>query len=1336
MLRIARLTFRGLTVVFCAFLLVVFCGHQAFAEGSKELVSQGGYRPYIEQYGSSLAEESRITEIGVYVKAGETLYFGSSVKSANLGLDNEKMGTDLSDKELRDLNENHIIVCDPDWDKQTNPNAYPYINGELDPSISLFRVDRTIENKLRGYIPNYEAEHAGPIVQKGDKELNAAGYSAHKFSAEKEGVYHFRFCSVNESTQEPQAAIAGKDENFQRNQGSSTVAAWDVSVLSAEGKLQSGRVFVDELFLAMGSNRPGENVLNSKVYVLTKDAYEYEINFNGLDPEKLKFFSNLRGMLLETEAGYQSLNHSLKSQNRSLSDLVDNKIYNNIKPAEDSDAAHRIFFNPPDSFSLEKFCGSETLSQGTLRNNIENIMFTPALNPESVQDATIVGFGGTLSFVNDGNLEGSSFQITLDFSDFENPDNKVVLSNALVEGVNSVYWNGCDRYGKVVPPGLYEKEALVEIKGGEAHFPLIDVENNKNGIKVLLKNEIAGNDDASVLHYNNLSNIQNYQGAWNEANWTILDGQDMSAGTSSLAGALPYSKGAGAYTSIDLWAYHSLANKVPLRIEVYEASMPFTVSQLWDNSSDTSKTPPLEGSHIDLQLQWRTKDSAEAWRNYDGICQRYHEPIASITQSNYDPTNPVFVGLEQYKGRDIATGKPLLYQYRVVPIDLPENYLLVSSSFSSPNLNGVGYAIDLQYAFLPDSGIISVTKKWENDEGSTRVRPQKLALKLFQRSIDSKDSWEEATLLDDEKQIVLSADNGWSADVPVLMQKKGKKQEFFITMSAYSMNGTTWTSLDSDEKSFFEGKVEKEGRYNAPGYSTPAYAIGDGTLRQYWSHTFALDAQTKQAKLTIRDTYESALHVNSTWETGVSTKEPEKLIVQLLQDGVEVEGATAELSKANPSHSFEGLSIGHKYTTRVLSSDKDYLVKKVNRAGESGYSTIGSKSYRGWYEAYSASYRFTSLTVDKTWSDAVNEKKTTEIKATVIFNDGTKALEQNAKLSQKGKWRHTFSGLPIGGKIELVESALPKNVLSIYGDMTGNDTSGYHQEILNEEQQATITLQKTWRGDEAASDVRPDAVRLQIYFREKGSKKDWKKYDNQDRGLYELSPVNRWVQDVEVERSRKGKALEYYVVESAYKEAGAAAFSTLVDESYAQGYAMPHYSCDGGSLHENESTVVDFENRIVSKVESVSTYTTLFTVVAAWQQESAVPDKITIQLQKDGKDVVDATAILDPKNSTHTFYGLATGHHYSIVEVSKHESFEESYTEVDGEDGYSIISGKIERGYYQGITNIEVAGLKGDIGQDAQNTETGIAISLSVFGVMALGVATYFLIVSIRKKRL
>ena len=101
----------ALCIALAAAALILIAAPPAHAEGSKELVAHGGYRPYTERYNASTAGESRLTEIYVYAKEGETVSFGTSVKDAVARFTNEKMGTNLSPDELAALNNTDIVVC-------------------------------------------------------------------------------------------------------------------------------------------------------------------------------------------------------------------------------------------------------------------------------------------------------------------------------------------------------------------------------------------------------------------------------------------------------------------------------------------------------------------------------------------------------------------------------------------------------------------------------------------------------------------------------------------------------------------------------------------------------------------------------------------------------------------------------------------------------------------------------------------------------------------------------------------------------------------------------------------------------------------------------------------------------------------------------------------------------------------------------------------------------------------------------------------------------------------------------------------------------------------------
>lgn len=552
-------------------------------------------------------------------------------------------------------------------------------------------------------------------------------------------------------------------ENFDRNQGSSTVAAWDVSVFNTGSVLQEGRVFTDKLFLNMGANHALVRVLNSIVYVLTEDGYQYKVDFNGMDPFGFLFFSNSRGMLLDTGSGYQSLYHSVKSNNNALSDLAAHDILLNANPTEDVDKTHRIFFNEPDSYVRQQYTGSPNLSDGSLVVQ-DNLTFTPAYDPANTGDGTVVGFGGAFSLDNSlGTLSGTTFQVSLDLDGVNGQaSNKVVLSNALVKGVNKVVWDGRDQYGNIVPAGTYANALTVQVKGGEVHFPLLDVENNQFGFKVEMMNNIASGPDKSTIYYNNKSNQPSYSGGWSSSNWTVADGLDESDGVISSGGAMKYAGNAGDMTALDVWTYHSNEASSDLDFEIYNLTREFRVTKIWDNAGDPSGgLKPTDNTFITVQLQWRVAGSGAAWANYTGVndgnagTEDYH---STVTFRSGD--GRTFQNLEFYAGGQDPSN-PLCYEYRVVETAPTYNNYLVSSTFGDVDGFGVAGSQEITNLFEPERGQITIHKLWEDDAAASGVRPAKIRVQAFYRVEYSGADWEEF-LNPSEGIIELSQDTGWT----------------------------------------------------------------------------------------------------------------------------------------------------------------------------------------------------------------------------------------------------------------------------------------------------------------------------------------------------------------------------------------------------------------------------------------------------------------------------------------------------------------------------------------------------------------------------------------------
>lgn len=108
----------------CAVLLALFAGFFAFtppahAEGTRDLVANGGYRPYTERYNATTLGQQRQSVTHVYLKAGETVCLGTSVANAKLYnisngtntdflFSNSAMGKNYSNAQLTYINTTDI----------------------------------------------------------------------------------------------------------------------------------------------------------------------------------------------------------------------------------------------------------------------------------------------------------------------------------------------------------------------------------------------------------------------------------------------------------------------------------------------------------------------------------------------------------------------------------------------------------------------------------------------------------------------------------------------------------------------------------------------------------------------------------------------------------------------------------------------------------------------------------------------------------------------------------------------------------------------------------------------------------------------------------------------------------------------------------------------------------------------------------------------------------------------------------------------------------------------------------------------------------------------------
>ncbi|MDM8558280.1 Ig-like domain-containing protein [Candidatus Parabeggiatoa sp. HSG14] len=516
-----------------------FLSSPVYAEGSRELVSIGGYRPYLQVDPTRRYIDSVDIPLQgvmkVYVKKGEQVNLGSSIYDA--------------------VDEKDIVYRSP--------------NGSEN-SCNVLQTGF-------GYIDTVAKETAGPLP------INPKGYMPCTFTADEEGIYeiHFNYSLKSFSVDPDFIRQKTVTANFlKKEQQGNAVAAWDITVLKdVNGQLieQKGRVYTNYLPTRMGGRRP---LMQTKLFVQSNTGYLYRVDINGLHPLNMVIFSNNKGF--QDASGlplFQSIKLSETNKKNRTAFL-----HNPAIPDTSTDITHKIFFNPPASdlpaeANLPDGQKTWLLSPPVPLPEVTNFKFTgsegtpnqaripPIPAPDAVPPIEptvgIFGFNTTMA---------GHYLMVIDINgnDIYGDENDRILKGRVGEGDNQIPWDGLDGNNEPLVPQTLPFNVKLNLID-DVHFPFLDPDKSPDGFSITRINCVP---DQSPCEENDFVYYDNSR--W-EPKGQPSDPISALGGIKSGGGIQTFDDKFSADKGIDTWSM--LAPPITLEGDIYLKKADLTVSK-------------------------------------------------------------------------------------------------------------------------------------------------------------------------------------------------------------------------------------------------------------------------------------------------------------------------------------------------------------------------------------------------------------------------------------------------------------------------------------------------------------------------------------------------------------------------------------------------------------------------------------------------------------------------------------------------------------------------------------------------------------------------------------
>lgn len=441
--------------------LLVLPGFRVFAEGSKDFIQYPGYRLFLDNRNPQ--------QLKVYAAAGETINVGAS----HVGISGGYIKVYRPDGSLAatfdgSAGSTAAIIFDDIQEKAGptggTPNGTGYVPG--------------IVQVAPGHGGIWTVEMAFPVYQAANFQnlLNDDPW--------------------NRATHQPTTPVA--------------ITAWDITVTTNGagnngGIPRSGRVYSNEYVSVISQNG---YMTSPTFYVLTKGGFLYSVSFMETDPYRFPITSVSRGLVDNNGAPtYTSHHRDDITRSDDPSTWVAGKKYYYEPQAEDYQPANlvnnKIFINKPDTTMPPTALVTDIFRANThstwlfnmpspLEPQITQFQLLPASTsggpclPGLVQE----GLGGWISFLSSfGGIALLSLDLNND-GDFTDPVDRTLTQN-IVAGTNSILWDGYDGEGNLIEATAnFTFGYQVELRDGETHIILSDIENNAGGVIIQLLSDV------------------------------------------------------------------------------------------------------------------------------------------------------------------------------------------------------------------------------------------------------------------------------------------------------------------------------------------------------------------------------------------------------------------------------------------------------------------------------------------------------------------------------------------------------------------------------------------------------------------------------------------------------------------------------------------------------------------------------------------------------------------------------------------------------------------------------------------------------------------------------